>query len=361
MNNTDFSDYIISNRQTVHIALNNLNNEFCYHVATIQRLHTAPTVNAVCSELQKRAHGDTYITQTLKVFETYGQLTVSKRDDKEFVAKIYSDIRNWYTEYVNLVVNTSHMHGYMPECLLTYIILPCLHAICDDNEFSKILTEISVEANNFQRASYVYTEYLVGSKAYVKDVFQKEALELYERMLKHIPQEIPVSAFSAAVLEVYTEPNNPCNGHAVTLLRNDKGDFCVIDDNRNIQKLSDYYNAYRERLWKMDIRDITSETANEINRVLREHAKINTFNQFEARETRYTIDFSNNFIDYTPKIATEPIKKQVVTGGAKDNSHTALFIWVILISMLVSVIISCATTAVINYFMPINSTAVIHN
>ena len=361
MNNTEFSDYIISNRQTVHIALNNMNNEFCYHVATIQRLHTAPTVNAVCSELQKRAHGDTYITQTLKVFEIYAQLTVSKRDDKEFIAKIYSDIRNWYTEYVNLVVNTSCMHGYMPENLLTYIILPCLHKICDDKEFSKILTEISIEANNFQRASYVYSEYLTGSTAYVKNVFQKEALELYECMMKHIPQEISVSAFAAAVLEVYTEPNNPSNGHAVTLLRNDKGDFCVIDDNRNIQKLSDYYNAYRERLWKMDIRDITNENANEINRVLREHAKINTFNQFEARETRYTIDFSNNFIDYTAKVAAEPIKKQVVTGGAKDNSRTSLLIWVILVSMLVSVIISCAMNVVINYFVPINSTAVVHD
>jgi hypothetical protein len=338
-----------------------MNNEFCYHVATIQRLHTAPTVNTVCSELKKRAHGDTYITQTLKVFEIYDQLTVSKRDDKEFVAKIYNDIRDWYTEYVNLIVNTSCIHGYMPEYLLTYIILPCLHAICDDNEFSKILTEISIEANNFQRASYVYTEYLASSKAYVKEAFQKEALELYERMLKHIPQEIPVSAFSATVIEVYTEPNNPRNGHAVTLLRNDKNDFCVIDDNRNIQKLSDYYNAYRERLWKMDIRDITSETANEINRVLREHAKINTFNQFEARETRYTIDFSNNFIDYTAKVAAEPIKKQVVTGGAKDKSHTSLFICVILVSALVSVIVSCATFAIINYFRPINSTAVVYD
>lgn len=329
------ASYIISNRQTVHILLNNFNNVFCYHVAIIQRLHSCPTVNRVCLELDKRTN-DTYVKNTLEILKIYAGLNINNCNDINVQTNVYNSMREWYDKYVNTYIDS--FNGYMPEVLLTLYLLPCLYHVCqkDENEFKNILYELNVENNNIQRAEYVYRSDLVGDTSLLKPQYKQHALELYKNMLAHIDNIYQnlgesKSAFTSAVLEVFTEPNNPKTGHAITLIKNDKNIYYILDDNRVLQPLPDYYEAYKQRLWKFDIRDITSDTAAEINNILREHCKLNTFNQFEARVARYTIDFSNNFTNYVQKVHDQdtsnnnPPTLSMAGGAVPDDKKWLVF------------------------------------
>lgn len=365
--------YVVSNRQTVHIMLQNMNNEFCYHIATIQRLHAFPIVNYICKQLNELTQ-DKYIIDTLKFLEIYANLTVSACNNPEVIKYVYESMQNHYQLYVSTYVGPEGLHGFMPEVLLVFIILPCLHAICSKDDFLKILQVMNIELFNFQRGDYVYN----ANFKYLKPEYYDLALSLYESMLKDIPNTIITDQilnggdtnkekFTAAVLEVFTEANNLNSGHAITLIRNDKNEFYVIDDNRVIDSFLNYCLAFRTRLWKIDIRDIEDETVNELNVILRKYMQVNKgFNQIERRITRFTLDFSNNFIKYTLLTHVDydvdanntnnppPINNIGLAGGDTTNDNKCndelwrKTVWLTVIFSILTIVVNAVVSVIIN-------------
>lgn len=288
------NDVLVSINQTKHIALHNYNNEFCYHISCLQRLQSSPTLNKVL----KRVHNinDKYVNDTLYPSIVYANLTYNN------VYDVYGKLKQWYTSYVNEYVGRGGLHGYMPLVLLTTILLPCVHAVCTKDEFIKVLEELNVERGDFNDISYVIHD-IFTSSAYLQPQHQQHAEELYMNMLEDLPDEISRSNFCCTTLEVYPERNNQTVGHAVTLIQASDGTYKVIDDNVLIVDFVDYYIKHHERLYKIDIRDISSETFCELNELLRAHCNMSSMSLLEGRVHRYELCFEKHFNDYHQYIA----------------------------------------------------------
>lgn len=266
---------------SVHIATFNFNNSFCHHISVLQRLHTSKTLNECLANMQiddKLIHHSHNINNVGEVLLSplcvYSKINTLGPD---FVYKAFKSYFEWFVkDYV------AQDHGYVPTYLLYNFMMPCIHHLYRD-KFAVICCELHLDPINFNKLGYVINDNY--SHGYLKQEYNNIIKGWYNEMIKDI--NISPGPFVCTTLEIYTTANQH-GGHAVTLLKG-VNDYYVLDDDKCLCSLSEWYNTSRkERIYEVSMRDVDKQTADEIGKLL------NAKGQLEGRVSRYVLNFGDN-------------------------------------------------------------------
>lgn len=296
---------IVSVNNTKHIALYNYDNSMCYHISVIQRLHSSPTLNKLCQslDLNEKNLDKNNINQVLMLpIKIYSEIDKGGND-----SDIYTRIKEYFNWFVPNYVSNRGRHGYAPNILFIYFLLPVINKYFP-NDFKTIIEELHISKINFNNIDYVCNDTILNEEnTFLRDEEdRKEILEQYREMINNLPKKYDRGRFVSAILEIY--PNkDKTGGHAITLIRgkntNDElNNFYIIDDQNSISKLADYYNFRKEKLYEISIRDIDEITMANINAILRAKCNIDPSCKFSKRVSRFALNFEHNFLSISEDI-----------------------------------------------------------
>ena len=325
---------------TKHIALFNYDNSMCYHISVLQRLHSSPTLNKECLKLKlnEQLVDKRNICEVLMLpIKIYSEIDDSNE------SLIYTRIKEYFNWFVPNYVSNCGRHGYAPNALFIYFILPVIYKYFPD-KFKNIIEELHVNKINFNNIDYVCSDVILNEKnTFLKnDNDRKIILECYKTMIENIPSKIDRCCFVSAILEIF--PNkDKTGGHAVTLIKGRSNieiqnsidsfeNFYIIDDQNSISKLSDYYNLRKEKLYEISIRDIDEITIANINAIFHAKCDIAPSCKFSKRVTRFVLNFEQNFLSTTedllkPELEYVKIKSYGILTNT-DNLFKLIFIFV---------------------------------
>ena len=235
--------------------------------------------------------------------------------------------------------------------------LPVVYKYFPD-EFLNIIMELHIYKIAFNNIRYVAEDIILKDEdTFLKDTnYRKQILESYENMINHIPKKYDRSQFVSSCLEIF--PNSDkTGGHAITLIRGisdidikngiHKDDYYILDDQNSISKLHDYYNDRKERLYKINIRDVDEVTIANINAILHAKCDIDPSCKFSKRVSRFCLDFSHNFLSqkedilkphlqYVKEKIIDPI---VVPESNTDDCNSKTLLGVFLLGLVLGLII----------------------
>lgn len=279
---------------TLHIALFNYENSFCHHIAVLQRLHSSPTLNNLLNKYENinDISKDQYIIDIIYPVHLYAKYK-GDNDDEEL--QLYTNMKQYYSYFVQKYVSSVGMNGYLPLNVLVYIFMPVIYNIFP-NDFQTIISELHMDKIDFNTIEYVVKDIIINeSNAFFKNEFTQKQYDLYNVMIKELPNKFVKKQFVSAVLEVY--PNkDKTGGHAITLIKSIDNSFYIIDDQNSISKLEDYYTLRKSRLYYISVRDIDEITIANINAILHANCTLSDECAFSKRVSRYELNFEHNFI-----------------------------------------------------------------
>lgn len=357
---------------TKHVALFNYDNSMCYHISVLQRLHSSPTLNEECLKLKldEGTIDDRNICEVLMLpIKIYSEI------DDSNDAIIYTRIKEYFNWFVPKYVSNGGRHGYAPNTLFVYFMLPVIYK-CFPNKFKSIIEELHVNKINFNNIDYVCDDIILNEEnTFLKnDDDRKIILDCYKTMIENLPSKIDRCDFVSAVLEIF--PNkDKTGGHAVTLIKgrsnietqnnmNAFENFYIIDDQNSISKLSDYYNSRKEKLYEISIRDIDEITIANINAIFHANCNIDPSCKFSKRVTRFVLNFEQNFLSITEDLLKPELEYVKVKTSNAIISHTNgddffKLIYIFCVGLIIGVIIGLLTKKYIfNTFKEVN---IIHN
>ena len=278
---------------TLHIALFNYENSFCHHIAVLQRLHSSPTLNKLLNKYENihDISNDSYIIDMIYPVHLYAKY--KGNDDEEL--QLYTNMKKYYSYFVQKYVSSVGMNGYLPLNVLVYIFMPVIYNIFP-NDFQTIISELHMDKIDFNTIEYVVKDIILNeSNAFFKNEFTQKQYDLYKVMIKELPNKFIKKQFVSAVLEVF--PNkDKTGGHAITLIKSIDNSFYIIDDQNSISKLEDYYTLRKSRLYSISVRDIDEITIANINAILHANCTLSDECAFSKRVSRYELNFEHNFI-----------------------------------------------------------------
>lgn len=324
---------LISVNNTKHIALFNYDNSMCYHISVLQRLHSSPTLNELCFRLsinEQTIDKNNILEVLMLPVKIYSEIN----DSNDLV--IYTRIKEYFKWFVPNYVSIVGRHGYTPNNLFIYFILPVIYHYFP-NEFKTIIEELHVSKINFNNIDYVCDDVILNDdNTFLENIeYRNIILNCYKQMISNLPNKIDRHNFVSAILEIFPNKDRT-GGHAVTLIlgrtnleienfSNNFDDFYVIDDQNTISKLSDYYNLRKEKLYEISIRDIDEITIANINAVLHAKCNIDPSCKFSKRVTRFVLNFEHNFLSTTEDLLKSElnfinVKRKGTLENTSDNN-----------------------------------------
>lgn len=291
---------------TWHIALYNYENSFCHHIATLQRLHSSPTLNRLLRNTT--LPDDDYIRmiiEPVRIYASYvgsigggASLGISGGDNSLLSSPteemIYNQMKDYYTTFVNDYVSSVGRNGYSPMYVLIYLFVPVVWTLFPD-DFEAIISELHIDKINFLNVEATVKDIITGPSAFLQERFVEHQYELYTKMIEVLPTEFHPKHFVSTVMEVFPNREHK-GGHAITLLRGMDENFYVIDDQNSISKLEDYYMLRESRLYSITLRDIDEITVANINAILHAKCAISDDQAIGKRVSRYELNFEHKFV-----------------------------------------------------------------
>lgn len=319
-------EYIRSINDTIHTAIYNYDNKFCYWVSVIQHLHTSKTLNQLCSQLTEQQLNSSLWYQLLKPLNIYSKLVIDTDDEytKSNVLSIYTMWDNYFNEFIPQHVHERARNGYQPHYLLLFCYCPTIYHLFKDN-FIKILNEMHVDRTLFNVAPSIAENNITTKHPFILDPnFQQELVSEWNQMMKFMEsvKTITLEPFCSATLEIFPNPDHT-GGHAITLIRGyantepDKEDYYVIDDHNTISLFCDYFNHHNQKLYEISIRDVDDLMIEAFNKYIHNTCNIDKRCKFSARITRYSLTMDHNFLE-----PTDTILKLALRESANTNDNT---------------------------------------
>ena len=228
-------NYVISNG-IKFVAIENLENRCCYHVAVLQLLHTSKTFNSIMSS-----------TSIPKEFE------VMMKPFKEYAIvneTTQQRVRDAYKELAK-IMNDDVKHGYSSHLFMYYYLLPLINKLFP-NKFETICNEVRADPIFFNepkdKSSMVYRAY-----PFLKDnsVYEEMHDEMINRYMKG-ELDIRQDSLIGAIIEIFPSAHTVDGGHALFLLK-DGRTYYVFDDNTTIDLLERYIRNRNNNIAKLCI------------------------------------------------------------------------------------------------------------
>ena len=337
---------------TKHIALFNYDNSMCYHISILQRLHSSPTLNKECSRLKlnEQTVDKNNICEILMLpVKIYSEI------DDSNDSLIYARIKDYFNWFVPNYVSNGGRHGYAPNTLFIYFILPIIYKYFP-TKFKSIIEELHVNKINFNNIDYVCDDIILNEEnTFLKNAEDRNViLDCYKIMINNLPAKIDRYGFVSAALEIF--PNkDKTGGHAVTLIKGisnidiENGidtieKFYIIDDQNSISELSDYYNLRKEKLFEITIRDIDEITIVNINAIFHANCDIDPSCKFSKRVTRYVLNFEQNFLSATEdllksELSYTKVKMSDVLNSTNNDSNLFKLMFIFISGLIIGLII----------------------
>ena len=352
---------ITSTNGTKHICLHNYDNSFCYHISVLQRCHSSSTLNKLLLKLninESNVDKNNIFEILILPLCIYAELSTS--NDLE----IYTRVKEYFKWFVPEYVSINARHGYAPNNLLIYFILPVINKYFP-NEFKEILEEMHINKIDFNNVDYVCEDVIINNENtfLLNTNHRHDILNIYKEMMKNIPQKIDSHQFVSSTLELFPNKDRT-GGHAVTLIKGsanthdgklqgganngiDAMVYYVIDDHNSISELSDYYNLRKEKIYEISIRDIDEFTIADINEFLHAKCNIDSSCKFSKRVSRFVLNFEDNFLsatDYLLKPELAYIHNNLnTTNESHDDVYSQtmyMFIFGIIIGVIIMILIN---------------------
>lgn len=351
---------ITSTNGTKHICLHNYDNSFCYHISVLQRCHSSSTLNKLLLKLninESNVDKNNIFEILILPLCIYAELSTS--NDLE----IYTRVKEYFKWFVPEYVSINARHGYAPNNLLIYFILPVINKYFP-NDFKEILEEMHVNKIDFNNVDYVCEDVIINNENtfLLNTNHRHDILNIYKEMMKNIPQKIDSHQFVSSTLELFPNKDRT-GGHAVTLIKGsanthdgklqgganngiDAMVYYVIDDQNSISELSDYYNLRKEKIYEISIRDIDEFTIADINEFLHAKCNIDSSCKFSKRVSRFVLNFEDNFLsatDYLLKPELAYIHNHNTTNESNDEIYSQTiytFAFGIIIGVIIMILIN---------------------
>lgn len=288
-------DYIKSKTGFTLVPIENTNNSVCYLITVVQRLRTNKKLNDIILRVdENESKYDKLIVMALKPLIYYKDIDNPRAERSTCLLQLAQSIQTLAQNYFK-----DPNSGYMPEEYISTFLLPCIYNICEsDGEFEEILKNLFFDRDNASlNADYVKGAYysVDSPKQLLKNEYLDSAFKLYCTLRdkfyskyatgwKFADQSHPSCAW---VLELFTEPTNPCKGHALSIIQDEKDEYYIIDDHRGFYKFSEYVKTHPEKLFKATVRDITNKQIDDLKKILMQHAP-NL--KIESLSTRFTFE-----------------------------------------------------------------------
>ena len=360
---------ITSTNGTKHICLYNYDNSFCYHISVLQRCHSSSTLNKLLLKLNiNESNIDKNNIFEILILPLCIYAELNTFNDLE----IYTRVKEYFKWFVPEYVSINARHGYAPNNLLIYFILPVINKYFP-NEFKEILEEMHINKIDFNNVDYVCEDIIINNENtfLLKTEHRHNILDIYKEMMKNIPQKIDRHQFVSSTLELFPNKDRT-GGHAVTLIKgsanthDDTHDdklqggkldnidtmvYYVIDDQNSISELSDYYNLRKEKIYEISVRDIDEFTIADINEFLHAKCNIDSSCKFSKRVSRFVLNFEDNFLSATdyllkPELAyihDSPHQLLNTTNESNDDTYSQTlytFAYGIIIGVVIMIIIN---------------------
>ena len=351
---------ITSTNGTKHICLHNYDNSFCYHISVLQRCHSSSTLNKLLLKLNiNESNVDKNNIFEILILPLCIYAELSTFNDLE----IYTRVKEYFKWFVPEYVSINARHGYAPNNLLIYFILPVINKYFP-NDFKEILEEMHVNKIDFNNVDYVCEDIIINNENtfLLNTEHRHDILNIYKEMMKNIPQKIDRHQFVSSTLELFPNKDRT-GGHAVTLIKGNANThddklqgganngmdamiYYVIDDQNSISELSDYYNLRKEKIYEISIRDIDEFTIADINEFLHAKCNIDSSCKFSKRVSRFVLNFEDNFLsatDYLLKPELAYIHNHNTTNESNDEIYSQTiytFAFGIIIGVIIMILIN---------------------
>ena len=219
------------------IAIKNLENRCCYHVAVLQLFHTSPTFN----NLMINATIPNQFKIMLRPFKEYALINDST----------YQRVNEAYKELDDMMSNNVKK-GYSSHLFIYYYLLPLLNKVFPQ-QFEAIANEVRADPIHFNVPK------VKSHEIYTVAPFLKHDNEIYEQLhedmifrymsgnlkLQHQP-------LVGAIIEIFPSAYTVDDGHALFLLKSE-GVYYVFDDNTTIDLLDRYVKNRSTNIAKLCI------------------------------------------------------------------------------------------------------------
>lgn len=299
-------EYVNSINNTIHISIYNYDNKFCHYVSIIQRLHTSPTLNKLCSTMTETELNSDLAHLLLKPVNIYSHLDVSTKDsagNTGNILSIFTQFDQFFNDFVPKYVHESARNGYVPHFLLVYCYCPIIYHFFPDS-FVDIVNEIHVDRTEFDVSPSIAEDIITRKNPFVIDKeFQLMLYKWYLQLVESIKDvnSFKMDPFCSATLEIFPNKDHT-GGHAVTLLYGQSNlepnvdEYFILDDHNTISKFHDYYNKHNERLYDISVRDVDDIMISDFNKNLHQKCTIDSRCKFSSRVTRYVLCLEHNFL-----------------------------------------------------------------
>ena len=316
-------EYVKSINDTIHVSIYNFDNKFCHYVSIIQRLHTSPTLNQLCSAFTPEQLETDLAHLLIKPIAIYSHLNVETKDSQGNtgnILSIFTQFDNFFNDFVPKYVDESARNGYVPHFLLIYCYCPLLYHLFPDS-FVKIINEVHVDRTEFDVSPSIAEDIITRKNPFVIDKeFQRLLYQWYMQMIESIKgiTSFQMEPFCSATLEIFPNKEHT-GGHAVTLIYGQSNlepnvdEYFILDDHNTISKFHDYYNKHSERLYDISIRDVDDIMISAFNKNLHEKCSIDQRCKFSSRVTRYVLCLEHNFLNVTDEVLKPTLKTNIIT------------------------------------------------
>ena len=251
MNNGPIKEFIIDHDNILYIALFNKWNSFCYHISSVQLLHSSKTLNKCLREKP--------IEHKLAKVLLHQNMIYSAINQDNYKETFFR-IRDSYDKLVDKYLDDYAKDGYSPTYLLLYFMFPAIHEAFPD-KFETILSEINFNA---PECPCYNVEYIVKKHPFLKPEYQDEILSMNKRMpgLRHH------GTFKGGIMEVFPTLDSCDGGHAMFILKTFKANtptFYVFDDSNCIDEFQRFVPS--RNIAKLIIRNIDETSIHQLGKL----------------------------------------------------------------------------------------------
>lgn len=219
------------------IAIKNLENRCCYHVAILQLFHTSPTFN----QLITNAVIPNQFKVMLQPFKEYALINDST----------YERVNEAYKE-LDKIMSDNVKKGYSSHLLMYYYLLPLLNKLFPQ-QFETIANEVRADPIHFNvprvKSHEIYT--VAPFLKYDNEIYE----QLHEEMISRYMSgnlKIERQSLVGAIIEIFPSAFTVDGGHALFLLKSE-GVYYIFDDNVTIDLLERYVNNRNNNIAKLCI------------------------------------------------------------------------------------------------------------
>ena len=327
---------------TKYIGIYNYKNSYCYYLTAIHRLHGSKTFNDNLDLIFK--NGEKEEIKIFKIFEIYNELQYNQSDDVR--EKIYNSMKQ-YEKIIDECLDEKLNNGGDPYDILRFLFFPIIFNYYGEELFQEILVEI-----NFNLIHLKNTEYNI--KIFKRNELNQKLLTYYEKILefknssKIIQYDKPFCNTTIAVYfnDSYKKGNiSKTGGHAITMVLGKDNKLYIIDDDKNIMEINNYFHCFLKNINKLEIKDINDEIKN----------KLTSIGSIYVDQKIYRTIITPN-VNLSGGEAKDTNEKQTVNKNNIDNSQkykqisslSLIFLFALIVILIILVILYYYNSSVLS-------------